>query len=122
MLAIIGLLATYVAPQMFGQVSRSRQKMAASQIEAFARALGAFRLDVGRYPSTEEGLAALRSAPAGAGRWNGPYIDKPVPMDPWDTAYVYRHPGTDGRDFDIISYGRDGVAGGSGDAADLTNR
>ena len=121
-MVIIGLLAAYVGPRLFGQVEKSQQKLASSQIEAFSRALGAFRLDVGRFPTTEEGLAALRSQPSGMVKWNGPYLDKPVPLDPWDRPYNYRAPGTEGRDFDITSLGGDGAAGGSGDGADISNR
>lgn len=119
---IIGLLAAYVGPRLFGQVEKSQQRLAVSQIEAFSRALGALRLDMGRFPTNEEGLSALRTAPSGATKWNGPYIDKPVPLDPWERAYIYRSPGTEGRDFDIASLGKDGAPGGSGDAADITNR
>ena len=119
---IIGLLAAYVGPRLFGQVEKSQQRLAGSQIEAFGRALGAFRLDVGRFPTNEEGLSALRTAPTGATKWNGPYIDKPVPLDPWERPYTYRSPGTEGRDFDITSLGKDGASGGTGDAADITNR
>jgi len=119
---IIGLLAAYVGPRLFGQIEQSQRKLAGSQIEAFGRALGAFRLDVGRFPTNEEGLSALRSAPSGATKWNGPYIDKPVPQDPWERPYSYRSPGTEGRDFDITSLGKDGTSGGTGDAADITNR
>ena len=82
--AIIGLLAAYVDPRRFGQVTKSQERLAASQIEAFSRALGAFRLDLGQLQSNEVGLSALRTAPSGATKWNGPYIDKPVPLDPWE--------------------------------------
>lgn len=119
---IIGLLAAYVGPRLFGQVEKSQQRLAGSQIEAFGRALGAFRLDVGRFPTNEEGLSALRTAPSGTTKWNGPYIDKPAPLDPWERSYSYRSPGTEGRDFDITSLGKDGAPGGTGDAADITNR
>jgi len=119
---IIGLLSALVGPKLFGQVEKSQQRLAASQIDAFGRALAAFRLDTGRFPTSEEGLASLRSAPSGLAKWNGPYIDKPVPLDPWDRPYTYRMPGTDGKDFDISSLGKDGAAGGAGDAADITNK
>lgn len=118
---IIGLLAAYVGPRLFGELEKSQRKLAASQIEAFSRALGTFRLDVGRFPTSEEGLGALRAAPAGASKWNGPYLEKPVPQDPWETPYVYRSPGTDGRDFDLVSLGKDKAPGGTGDAADIRN-
>lgn len=119
---IVGLLAALVGPRLFAQVEKSRQRVAETQIAAFERALGAFRLEVGRLPSSEEGLAALRAAPAEAPRWNGPYLDKPVPPDPWGRPYVYRLPGGEGRDYDITSYGSDGAPGGVDDASDISNR
>lgn len=121
-LAILGLLASLVAPRMFGNVSKSEVKVARAQIAAFETAIENFRLDVGRYPSTEEGLAALTRAPSGAdARWSGPYLKKAVPADPWGNAYLYRAPGERG-DFDLVSLGRDGRPGGTGDDADLANR
>lgn len=119
--AIIGLLAAYVGPKYFSQISKSEQGVTKAQIEAFAKALDTMRLDVGRYPTTAEGLQALLTRPAGMNRWNGPYLGKKVPLDPWGKAYVYRSPGTQGRDFDIISYGSDGQPGGTDSAADVTN-
>lgn len=120
--AIIALLAAYVGPRYFSQVGRSEQSLTRSQIEAFSRALGAYRLDMGAYPSTEEGLAALVTRPAGAAKWNGPYLEKAVPKDPWGHAYIYRAPGAANADFDLISYGKDGQPGGDGEAADILNR
>lgn len=121
-MAIIGMLAAYVGPKYFGQLGQSEQKVARAQIEALSRALDAFRLDMGRYPTSTEGLAALNRRPPGAGvRWNGPYLSKPVPPDPWGRAYVYRNPGSAGREIDILSLGSDGQRGGSGVAADLSN-
>jgi general secretion pathway protein G len=117
---IIGLLAAYVGPKYFSQVGKSEQAIAKSQIEAFSRALGTYRLDVGAFPTTEEGLSALVLKPEGAAKWNGPYLDRAVPNDPWGRAYAYRSPGTHG-DFDIVSLGKDGQAGGTGDAADINN-
>lgn len=116
---IIGLLAAYVGPKYFSQLGRSEQGVAKAQVEAFARALDTYRLEVGRYPTTEEGLNALLSKPAGAARWNGPYLQKAVPDDPWGHPYLYRSPGVTG-DFEITSYGKDGQPGGTGDAADVT--
>ena len=116
---IIGLLAAYVGPKYFSQLGRSEQGVAKAQVEAFARALDTYRLEVGRYPTTEEGLNALLSKPAGAARWNGPYRQKAVPDDPWGHPYLYRSPGVSG-DFEITSYGKDGQPGGTGDAADVT--
>ena len=117
--AIIGLLAAYVGPRYFTQVGKSEQALARAQIESFHRALASYRLDVGAFPSTEEGLAALVAKPAAAGKWNGPYLSKAVPPDPWGHAYVYRTPGARS-DYDLVSYGKDGQPGGSGEAADLT--
>jgi len=119
--AIIGLLAAYVGPKYYAQIGKSEQSVAKSQVEAFSRALGTYRLDVGNFPSTEEGLNALVSRPANATKWNGPYLDKAVPLDPWARPYAYSSPGSQGRDFDIESLGKDGQPGGSGDAADITN-
>jgi general secretion pathway protein G len=119
--AIIALLAAYVGPKYFSQVGKSEQSVARAQIEAFSRALGAYRLDVGRFPTTEEGLAALVARPPSAQRWNGPYLERAVPDDPWGRPYQYRAPGTRS-DYDIVSLGRDGQPGGDGDAADLDNR
>jgi general secretion pathway protein G len=117
--AIIGLLAAYVGPKYFGQLGKSEQALAKAQIESFHRALSSFRLDVGRFPSTEEGLSALTARPVNAVKWNGPYLGKSVPVDPWGQAYVYRAPGGKG-DYDLLSYGKDGQPGGTAEAADIT--
>jgi len=119
-IAIIGLLAAYVGPKYFGQVAKSEQGVARAQIEAFSRALDAYRLDMGAYPATEEGLKALVERPASNAKWNGPYLQKKPPADPWGRPYVYRAPGSQG-DFDLMSLGRDGQPGGTADAADITN-
>ncbi|MCX9155713.1 type II secretion system major pseudopilin GspG [Niveibacterium sp. 24ML] len=116
--AIIGMLAALVGPRVFGHVSKSEITTAKAQIESFSRALDAYRLDVGSYPDAAQGLQALRTAPAGLKRWNGPYLLKDIPVDPWGHAYQYRKPGTRG-EYDILSLGRDGVPGGSGDDADI---
>lgn len=118
--AIIALLAAYVGPRYLSQVGKSEQSVARAQIQALARALNAYRLDVGRYPSTEEGLAALMAAPGQAPGWRGPYLERAVPPDPWGRPYAYRSPGARG-DFEIVSLGKDGQPGGDGDAADLNN-
>lgn len=119
--AIIGLLAAYVGPKYFGQLGKSEQALAKAQIDSFHKALATYRLDVGTFPTTEEGLAALVARPsaAAASKWNGPYLSKAVPQDPWGRAYVYRAPGRKG-DYDLLSHGKDGQPGGSGDAADVT--
>lgn len=119
-MVIIGLLAAYVAPRYFSQVGKSEAKVARAQIDAFEKALEQYRVDTARYPSTEQGLAALVKRPGNEARWDGPYLKRQVPTDPWGRAYLYRHPGEHG-DFDIVSLGRDGLPGGSGDAADITN-
>jgi general secretion pathway protein G len=119
-LVILGLLVGYVAPRYFGQVGKSEVKVARAQIKALEDALDQYRLDVGRYPPTEQGLAALYVQPAGEGRWQGPYLKKAVPLDPWGNAYQYRSPGEHG-EVDLYSFGTDGQAGGTGDAADITN-
>jgi general secretion pathway protein G len=119
--AIIGLLAAYVGPRYFSQMSKSERNAARAQIEAFSRALGAFRLDVGRFPTNDEGLNALLVAPPDAQNWAGPYLQKKVPNDPWGRPYVYRMV-EDDDDVELVSYGKDRQPGGSGDAADISNR
>ena len=117
---IIGLLAGYVAPRYFGQVGKSEIATARAQIDALEKALDQYRLDVGRYPGSETGLNALQVRPASEPKWNGPYLRKDVPLDPWGKPYVYRIPG-EKHEFDLLSYGKDGQPGGSGENADLTN-
>jgi general secretion pathway protein G len=119
-MVIIGLLAGIVAPQYFGQIGKSNAKVARAQIESFSQALDQYRLDVGAYPSTEQGLTALRAAPAQSARWQGPYLKRDIPADPWGRAYVYRAPGQHG-DYDLSSLGSDGQQGGNGEAADVTS-
>ncbi|GGC83365.1 type II secretion system major pseudopilin GspG [Undibacterium terreum] len=119
-IVIIGLLAAYVGPKYFSQLGKSEVTIAKAQIEAFEKALDTYRLDVGHYPTSEEGLAALLVKPAAAANWNGPYLKKNVPLDPWGHAYVYKVPGTK-TEFDILSYGKDGQPGGSGEDTDITN-
>ena len=119
-MVIIGLLAGFVAPRYFAQVGKSQVKVAKAQIDALDKALDQFRLDVGRYPTTEEGLQALVAAPSNEPAWSGPYLKKGVPADPWGRPYLYAQPGSHG-DFDLLSYGKDGRAGGTGEDADITN-
>ncbi|MFC0169605.1 type II secretion system major pseudopilin GspG [Pseudoduganella danionis] len=121
-IVIIGLLAAYVGPKYFSQLGKSEVTIARAQIEAFEKSLDTYRLDVGRYPNTEEGLAALLAAPAAAGaKWNGPYLKKGIPPDPWGHPYQYKAPGSKA-EFEIISLGRDGQPGGSGEDADITTQ
>jgi len=123
-LAIIGTLALLVGSSVLKHVGDANTTTAKSQVEIFAVALDAYRLDTGRYPTTEEGLAALRSAPV-AGEvpgWRGPYLRKAVPLDPWHRPYVYRAPGTRNPDsFDLYTLGKDGQPGGEGEDADVTS-
>lgn len=120
-MAIIGLLAAYVGPKYFAQLGKSEQTTAKAQIESFSKALGLFRLHTGRFPTTAEGLNSLMVKPANVRGWNGPYLEKEIPLDPWSNKYTYKFPGSDGKDFDIISYGSDGQPGGTDTAADITN-
>ncbi len=115
---IIGLLASYVGPKYFAQVGKSEVTLARAQLESFSKALDNFRLDTGRFPTTEEGLAALQQRPGDLEKWNGPYLKKDVAADPWGHPYVYRAPGTKG-EYEIVSYGKDGQPGGTGEAADI---
>jgi general secretion pathway protein G len=117
---IISLLAGFVAPRYFGQVGKSEVSVAKAQIDALEKALDQYRLDTGRYPSAEAGLEALVTRPANEPKWNGPYLRKAVPLDPWGKPYLYRVPGTKG-DFDLLSLGKDGQPGGSGEDADILN-
>jgi general secretion pathway protein G len=117
---IIGLLAALVGPRFIRQEEKAKVKAAKAQIELLSTALDTFRLDVGRYPTSQEGLEALRTQPGGLERWDGPYLKKEVPTDPWGKPYVYKSPGEHGP-FDILSYGADGTAGGDGDNRDITS-
>jgi len=117
---IIGLLAALVGPRFFGQVSTAKLGAAKAQIELFGTALDTFRLDVGKYPTTEEGLKALREKPSGVEGWNGPYLPKEIPLDPWKRPYIYKSPGEHG-DYDLISHGLDGTEGGEGENQDVVS-
>ena len=120
-IVIIGLLAAYVGPRYFAQLGKSERSTAKAQIEGLGKALDAYRLDTGAYPTNEMGLAALMVRPSDASNWNGPYLQKAVPNDPWGRPYVYRSPGHGG-DFDLFSLGKDGQEGGDGDGADVSYR
>lgn len=119
-IVIIGLLAGYVAPRYFSQVGKSEVQVAKAQIDAFEKALDQYRLDNRRYPATDQGLQALVAKPVSEPNWSGPYLKKAVPADPWGHSYVYKSPGEHG-EFDLLSYGKDGQAGGTGENADITN-
>jgi len=118
-IVILGLLAGLVVPRLFKHVGQARTATARAQISAFQTALGAYKLDTGSFPSNELGLEALRTAPSGVRNWNGPYLPKEVPLDPWGNPYVYKFPGDHGDEPDIISYGADGRPGGEGEDADV---
>jgi general secretion pathway protein G len=118
--AIIGLLAGYVAPRYFGQVGKSEVSAAKAQLDALEKSLDQYRLDTGHYPSNELGLNALVQKPPNEPKWSGPYLRKAVPSDPWGKPYIYKIPGEKG-DYDLLSYGKDGQPGGTGEDADLTN-
>jgi general secretion pathway protein G len=119
-IVIIGMLAGYVAPRYFAQIGKSEIQVARAQIDALEKALDQYRLDTRHYPSAEQGLDALNTKPANEPNWNGPYLKKNTPNDPWGRPYIYRTPGQKG-DFDVLSYGRDGKPGGSGEDADIGN-
>ena len=119
-MVIIGLLAALVGPRFIRQEEKAKVKAAKAQIELLSTALDTFRLDVGRYPTSQEGLEALRSQPGGIERWDGPYLKKDVPTDPWGKPYIYKSPGDHGP-FDIQSYGADGAPGGDGDNHDIAS-
>ena len=120
-LVIIGLLAALVGPTLYQRIKPAREAAARAQIENFATALDGYYIDTGRYPSTQEGLASLRQRPFGTDRWDGPYLKKELPKDPWDHPYYYRSPGEAGRPYDLYSYGADGAPGGDGDGRDITS-
>jgi general secretion pathway protein G len=118
-------LATLVAPNVFRHVGAAKETTARSQIEMLGAALDAYRLDNGRYPTTEQGLAALWTAPTAEPRapaWRGPYLRKDVPADPWTRPYIYRSPGVESRGgYDLLSLGEDGKPDGEGEAADIAS-
>ena len=121
-LVIIGLLAGLVGPKLFGKVDSSRVQTAQTQVKMLKGALESMRLDIGRFPTPEEGLALLNTTPKDEkirGRWRGPYLDDDVPLDPWGTAYQYSVPGSKGQPFALYSFGADGKPGGEGTDADV---
>jgi general secretion pathway protein G len=123
-IVVIAILATLVAPNVFRHVGSAKDATAKSQIEMLGAALDAYRLDVGHYPSTDEGLKALWQNPAteNALNWHGPYLRKAVPDDPWQHPYIYKSPGeVNQATYDLLSYAADGQQGGTGDATDITS-
>jgi len=119
-LVIIGLMAALVGPALYQRINPAKETVARGQIQNFSTGLDSFFIDVGRYPTTQEGLNALRVRPEGANKWNGPYLKKEVPRDPWGNPYVYRSPGRSGG-YEILSLGADGREAGEGENADITS-
>lgn len=120
-IVIIGLLAAFVAPKYFGQIGRSKTQITKAQIESFEKGLDQYRIDTGHYPGTELGLVALFVQPANEPNWHGAYLKKGVPTDPWGNAYIFKSPGAENREYEIISYGADAQQGGAGDDADIAS-
>ncbi|MFA6902442.1 MAG: type II secretion system major pseudopilin GspG [Gallionellaceae bacterium] len=119
-LVIVGLLAAVVGPTMYQRIKPAKETAVREQIENFGTALDIFLVDMGRYPTTQEGLKVLRAKPDGSDKWNGPYLKKEIPNDPWGNPYVYRAPGRSGG-YEIISLSEDGREGGEGDNADINS-
>jgi general secretion pathway protein G len=119
-MVIIGLIASLVGPRLFPKLGKGKQSAAKAQIELLGQGLDQFRLDVGRYPTTQEGLNALMVNPGGIDQWEGPYLKKELPKDPWERPYIYQCPGTHG-EYDLFSYGRDGALGGEGEDKDVVS-
>jgi general secretion pathway protein G len=119
-MVIIGMLAAIVAPRFMGKVGKAKLQATQAQIELFGAALDAYRLDTGRYPTSEQGLVALRIEPDDASNWDGPYLKKRIPTDPWKNEFIYKSPG-DYDEYDIISYGADGKDGGEDEDRDIVS-
>lgn len=117
-IVIIGLLASIAAPKLFGQIGKSETKTASAQIESLGLGLDQYRIDVGQYPTTEQGLIALNKNPGNVPKWAGPYLKKTVPNDPWGRPYLYKSPG-EHDDYDLSTLGKDGQLGGTSDAEDV---
>jgi general secretion pathway protein G len=123
-IVVIAILATLVAPNVFRHVGTAKDATARSQVEMLGAALDGYRLDIGQYPTTAQGIDALWNQPADvpAARWRGPYLKKTVPPDPWQHPYVYHSPGSESRTgYDLLSLGADGKTGGEGGDADITS-
>jgi general secretion pathway protein G len=119
-IVIIGLLSSLVAPKLFNKLSQAKVKTAKAQLSMISTALDAFKLDVGRYPTTKEGLKVLWENPGNIENWNGKYLPKPIKKDPWGHPYVYKQPGNNGEPYDLKSLGADGKEGGSGENKDIS--
>ncbi len=119
-LVIIGLLAALVGPVLYQRINPAKESVARAQIENFMSALDSYYLDIGKFPTPQQGLTALRTRQEGEQKWNGPYLKKEIPADPWGNPYVYHSPGRNGG-YEVISYGADGKEGGEGDNADINS-
>jgi len=121
-LLLLGAFAGIFAPKIFGQAEKAKQKAAKLEIDQIGQALDLYKLEIGRYPTSQEGLGALMTAPSGVANWNGPYLKRnAVPKDPWSNEYRYVSPGDQNRPYDIISLGSDGKEGGDGDGKDINS-
>jgi general secretion pathway protein G len=118
---IIALFAALVAPRMLRKGDSARVALGHAQVQSFMTALGSYKLDTGVFPSTEEGLQALRAKPANLDQWQGPYLPQEIPADPWGHPYIYKYPGDHGDEPDVICYGADGQPGGDGINADIVS-
>jgi general secretion pathway protein G len=118
---IIALFAAIVGPKLLQQGDRARVTAAKQEISNIQLALGQYKLDTGTFPSTEQGLTALRQPPAGVDQWHGPYLVKDLGNDPWGHPYIYKYPGDHGDEPDIVSYGQDGKPGGADLASDIVS-
>lgn len=116
---IMGLFVGLVGVTLFRRADEAKRTAARSQIDSFMTALGAYKLDTGNFPNTDQGLQALRIKPEAVIQWAGPYLPKEVPMDPWGHPYLYKYPGDHGDEPDLVSYGADGEPGGDGNNADI---
>ena len=119
-MVIIGLLAGYVGPKYFEQIGKSETKTARAQIDSLGKALDQYRIDVGQYPTTEQGLTALNKNPGNVAKWSGPYLAKSIPSDPWGVSYQYKSPGEHG-EYDLYSLGKDGQQGGTKESEDVVS-
>lgn len=119
-IVIIALLSSLVAPQLFGKVDNAKIKASKAQLEIISAQLDSFKLDVGRYPTTDEGLKVLWEKSSDIEGWNGPYLKKPIKGDSWNKPYVYKYPGSNGNDYDLLSLGADGAVGGEDDKTDIS--
>ena len=118
---IIALFAALVGPRLLGKTDAARKTAARAQVNSFMTALGAYKLDTGTFPTTEEGLQALRIKPAEANQWQGPYLPQDIPVDPWGRPYLYKYPGEHGDEPDLICLGADGQPGGDGINGDVVS-